>query len=124
MEGGYLMKMVNEKIYIGSSMVYELLASMFRLECHEQMLPQDQQKLKYVSEDLTKWVVKSRSKLTDNMKKDMQRKGFEACKSILPFTRYVNERCDIGMDDWMKNHLSDDDFKAWIDAGKTKTESH
>jgi hypothetical protein len=58
--------------------------------------------------------------LPDNMKKDMQRKGFEACKSILPFTRYVNERCDIGMDEWMKNHLSEDDFKAWLDAGKTK----
>lgn len=71
MKGGYLMKMLKDKIYIGSSMVYELLASMFRLECHEQILPQDQQKLMYVPDDLTKWVTKSRVKLTDNMKKDI-----------------------------------------------------
>jgi hypothetical protein len=55
--------------------------------------------------------------LPDNMKNEMQRKGFEACKIMIPFTRYVNERCDIGMDEWMKNHLSDDDFKAWFEAG-------
>lgn len=65
------MKMLKEKIEIGSSMVYELLASMFRLECHERLLPQNQQKLKLVSEDLTKWVEKSRAKLTDNMKEDI-----------------------------------------------------
>ncbi len=70
-KGGYSMKMLKDKIHIASSMVYELLASMFRLECHEQLLPQDQQKLKYVSEDLTKWVTKSRSKLTDNMREDI-----------------------------------------------------
>lgn len=70
-KGGYSMKMLKEKIHIGSSMVYELLASMFRLECHERLLPQSQQKLKYVSEDLTNWVEKSRVKLTYNMKHDI-----------------------------------------------------
>lgn len=65
------MKMLKERTFIGSSMVYELLASMFRLECHEQLIPQDQQKAKYVSEDLTKWVEQSRLKLTDTMKKDL-----------------------------------------------------
>jgi DNA-binding transcriptional ArsR family regulator len=63
--------MLKEKTYIESSMVYELLASLFRLECHEKLIPQNQQKLNYVSEDLTKWVEKSRAKLTDNMKKDI-----------------------------------------------------
>lgn len=65
------MKMINEKVCIESSMVCELLASMFRLECHEQLLPNEQQKLKYVSEDLIKWVEVSRTKLTDSMRKDM-----------------------------------------------------
>ena len=59
-----------------------------------------------------------------NIKRDMQLKGFEACKSMLPFTRYVNERCDIGMDEWMKNHLSEADFKAWLVSEKTKLQSN
>lgn len=59
--------------------------------------------------------------LPDNIKKDMKNKGFEVCKTMIPFTRYVNERSDIGMDEWMKNHLSDDDYNFWLDTGK-KTE--
>ena len=58
--------------------------------------------------------------LPNNIKNEMQKKGFEACKTMLPFTRYVNERCDIGMDEWMKKHLSNEDFKAWHDTGETK----
>jgi hypothetical protein len=58
--------------------------------------------------------------LPDNIKNDMQMKGFEACKTMFPFTRYVNERNDIGMDEWMKNHLSDDDFNFWLNSAKTK----
>lgn len=56
--------------------------------------------------------------LPDNIKADMHAKGFEACKTMLPFTRYVNERCDVGMDDWMKEHLSEEDFKDWLNQGK------
>lgn len=41
----------------------------------------------------------------------MKNKGFDKCKLMFTFTRYVNERTDIGMDEWMKEHLSDDDFK-------------
>lgn len=70
-KGGYLMKMLNEKIQIESSIVCELLASMFRLQCHEKLLPQNQQRLKYVPEDLSKWVEESRLKLTDSMKENM-----------------------------------------------------
>lgn len=65
------MNRLHEKIYIDSSMVYEFLASIFRLECHEKLLPTDTQKLKYVPEDLLKWVEKSRPKLTESMKRDM-----------------------------------------------------
>lgn len=65
------MKMLNEKIQLGSSIVYELLASMFRLECHEKLLPENQQKLKYVPEDLIKWVEKSRKRLTDRNKSEL-----------------------------------------------------
>jgi hypothetical protein len=59
------------------------------------------------------------SGLPDNIAKDMKGKGFEACKTMVPFTRYVNERTDIGMTDWMKEHLSEADFEEWI-----KTKEH
>lgn len=65
------MRMLKERIYIGSSMVFELLASMLRPECHEKMLPQDQRKFKYVPEALTKWVEQTRAKLPDAMKKEL-----------------------------------------------------
>ncbi|GKX65692.1 winged helix-turn-helix domain-containing protein [Inconstantimicrobium mannanitabidum] len=65
------MKELNENLSIESSMVYELLASMFRLECHEQLIPSNPEKLKYVSEDITKWVQRSRAKLTEEMKKEL-----------------------------------------------------
>lgn len=45
-----------------------------------------------------------------NIAEDMEKKGFEQCKSITSFTRYVNERCDIGLDDWLKLNLSEEDY--------------
>lgn len=51
--------------------------------------------------------------LPDNVRAAMKERGFENCKTALPFTRYVNEREDIGMDTWMKEHLSEEDYKAY-----------
>ena len=48
--------------------------------------------------------------LPEPIREDMKKKGFEACKSILSFTRYVNERRDIGLDEWLKNNLSEEDY--------------
>jgi hypothetical protein len=47
------------------------------------------------------------------IKEDMKTKGFEKCKTMLPFTRYVNERDDIGMDEWMQSNLSESDYKFY-----------
>jgi len=38
----------------------------------------------------------------------MRMLGFEACKTMIPFTRYVNERNDIGMRDWMQEYWEED----------------
>jgi hypothetical protein len=54
--------------------------------------------------------------LPHNIKVDMQKKGYNACKTFAPYTRYVNERTDIGMDEWMKEHLSEEDFKEWMNV--------
>lgn len=48
-----------------------------------------------------------------NIRISLEEKGFEYCKTTMSFTRYVNERQDIGMDEWMKEHLSEDDYKQW-----------
>lgn len=51
--------------------------------------------------------------LPANIAADMKKKGFEQCKTILWFTRYVNERTDIGLDEWMKEHLSEEDYNYY-----------
>ncbi len=59
--------------------------------------------------------------LPKNIQVAMRNQGFEACQNHIPFTRYVNERTDIGMDEWLKQHLSQEDYKAWSEQGKTRT---
>ncbi len=51
--------------------------------------------------------------LPENIRKDMQQKGFEACKGILSFTRYVNEKNDIGMDEYIRQHMDPDDLAEY-----------
>ncbi len=57
--------------------------------------------------------------LPDLVKVDMKNKGFKGCRGILSFTRYVNEKNDIGMDQWMKEHLSQQDYAVYK-SGKRK----
>jgi len=52
--------------------------------------------------------------LPENVKTGMLNKGFQYCKTALPFTRYVNEREDLGLHEWLKQHLSTDDYEAFI----------
>ncbi len=49
--------------------------------------------------------------LPDHIQKAMREHGFEFCKTTLPFTRYINEMNDLGMDQWLKEHLSTEDFQ-------------
>ncbi|MDR2916183.1 MAG: hypothetical protein LBV74_15385 [Tannerella sp.] len=51
--------------------------------------------------------------LPANIKADMETKEFDQCKNMFPFTRYVNERNDIGMNEWMKEHLSEEYYKDY-----------
>lgn len=53
--------------------------------------------------------------LPPKIAKEMKAKGFEYCKTSMPFTRYVNERTDNGMRDWMKEHLSEEDYNYYIE---------
>ena len=51
--------------------------------------------------------------LPSNIRTAMEEKGFEGCKTALPFTRHVMERNNVGLNEWMKTHLSNDDFEWW-----------
>lgn len=46
--------------------------------------------------------------------------GWILCKGILSFTRYVMEKNDIGMDEWMKKHLSEDDYNEYCNLIETR----
>jgi hypothetical protein len=51
--------------------------------------------------------------LEEPMKAAMEGKGFEDCKSILSFTRYVMEKNDQGLDAYLKANLRADDLKEY-----------
>jgi len=51
--------------------------------------------------------------LPPNIREGMKKKGFEECMTTVPFTVYVNERNGIGMDEWMKKHLSKADYRRY-----------
>jgi hypothetical protein len=48
--------------------------------------------------------------LPENVRKDMQGKGFEACKGVLSFTRYVMEKNDIGLEEYIRQHMDPADY--------------
>jgi hypothetical protein len=58
--------------------------------------------------------------LPENIKKAMTVKGYQECKSILRLQRHALERRDVGMDEFMRKLLNDDDFKVWSQSGETK----
>jgi hypothetical protein len=64
--------------------------------------------LEPTEEDFNEWV----EGLPEQIKSDFKNRGFEDCKGVLSFTRYVNEKNDIGMDKWMKENLSKEDYEA------------
>lgn len=53
------------------------------------------------------------SGLPDNIGHDMKAKGFEKCKTNISFLRYLLEKRDIGLGEWMQRHLSIEDYNWW-----------
>lgn len=58
------------------------------------------------------------SGLPENFKRAMIAKGYQECKSILALQRHALERRDVGMDEFIRTILNDEDFKAWQDNSK------
>ena len=49
--------------------------------------------------------------LPPKIRKYMEYDGLEKCRTHYPFTRFVMERRDLGMDEWMQQHLSEEEFQ-------------
>ena len=68
------------------------------------------QEPKMLEKDIFKeWI----SSLEGPMKSDFTGKGFEQSKTALPFRRYTLERNNQGMRDYMRFHLSAEDFEYY-----------
>lgn len=51
--------------------------------------------------------------LPENIRKDMQEKGVDDCKGVLSFTRYVNEKNDVGLEEYIKQHMDPADYAEY-----------
>lgn len=71
--------------------------------------------LEPTEEDFKEWL----KGLPKDVREDMEIQGFELCKGILSFSRYVMEKNDIGMGEWMKQNLSEEDYNAYCERDKT-----
>jgi hypothetical protein len=84
-------------------------ARLFRFGNAAYIYHQEAENLEPTETDFKEWL----TGLPENMRNDMKNKGFESCKSVLSFSRYVMEKNDIGMEEWMKKHLSKDDYNEY-----------
>ena len=60
-------------------------------------------------QDFNEWL----GGLDGNIQKDMEKRGFEACKGVLSFTRYVREKRDIGLDEFVKEKMGKEDYEKY-----------
>lgn len=51
--------------------------------------------------------------LEEPMRTGMRKKGFQSCLGILSFTRYVQEKNDVGLDQYIKNLMGERDYKLY-----------
>ena len=63
-------------------------------------------------EDFNNWI----SSLKEPMKSHFIKDGFKKSKGVLNFRRYYLESKDYGMKEFMKNNLSEEEFKFWNKA--------
>lgn len=51
--------------------------------------------------------------LPSHIAKDMKAKGFEECKTIVSFLRYVMEKNDIGMEAFVRDLMGDKEYQEY-----------
>lgn len=45
----------------------------------------------------------------------MAAKGFAGCRAVLSFTRYVNEKHDVGMEEYVRTLMGDEEYQEYKD---------
>ena len=61
-------------------------------------------------EDFKQWI----ESLEEPMRSSFKNKGLDNCRGVLNFQRFILELQDIGLDEYLKNNLTDEDFSYWI----------
>jgi myosin-crossreactive antigen len=61
-------------------------------------------------EDFKLWI----DSLEEPMKGAFNKKGLKECRGVLNFQRFILELQDIGLDEYLKNNLTEEDFSYWI----------
>ncbi|MFD3003597.1 hypothetical protein ACFS7Z_24785 [Pontibacter toksunensis] len=51
--------------------------------------------------------------LPDDMRLAMRQLGFGVCKSAPSFTRYVMEKNDVGLEEYIRQHMDAEDYAAY-----------
>lgn len=67
-------------------------------------------------EDFIDWL----AGLRDDLARKFRQEGFEKHRTSLPLRRHAAERNDMGLDEYMKTHLSEQDFTRWQRAADIK----
>jgi hypothetical protein len=61
-------------------------------------------------EEFSLWI----ESLEEPMKSNFKSKGLEYCKNVLNFQRFKLELHDFGMDEYLKNNLTEEDFSYYL----------
>ena len=51
--------------------------------------------------------------LPENISRDMAAKGFERCRTVLSFTRYVQEKNDVGLDEYVRGLMGEAEYEEY-----------
>lgn len=51
--------------------------------------------------------------LPENVATGMAAKGFEWCRTVLSFTRYVNEKHDVGMEEYVRSLMGEAEYEEY-----------
>ena len=60
-------------------------------------------------EDYCEWL----EGLEETFREGMAAKGFESCKTVISFTRYVREKRDIGMDKFVEKTMGEEQYAKY-----------
>ena len=84
-------------------------ARLFRFENASNLYYQMAKKFEPTENDFLEWL----EGLPENAAQYVAKIGFEACKGSASFLRYMDEKNDIGMDEFMRLNLDEDDYREY-----------